>query len=469
MNKIINAAPNAPEKNDLLPVPFILNVTKRRRVKKWPKPFGGICTLIDSREKLLSLAGPFDHTYSQFFKNDHTRCAENFGRANVFVLDVDNTHALNPEEWVGEGDIIDAWEYIREITLSECARLNIQGAKIPTDITPYLVPSGYNMKPKLVLDKNDNPKKDGNGNIMYHAPRPKFHIYIVLAVTIADGKIFDALIKGVIAELNKRCKFQFPLFDPSCSSCANLIFGNTVEGSAAIPLDTTRRIAGKIFGEKITNIVCTPAAFDVENDERAEAAPPVQRAPGGAGIIPQGCRRPTLIKEGGRILRECNGDAEKARPLFDALAEKCVPRLSHKVLDEIFEWLVSTFRPAAPSASKTEWKMMEFIMLYLDNMPEFLKLPQPEPTGTRGDVLWAAYWYGATLKLPGGLGSDRADTIFGFLQRTIDKHFDAAREKSKNISKARNKSEAEKKAEKAFLGLPEVQRLKAEYSHGGGS
>jgi hypothetical protein len=414
---IINDAPNAPKKNNVSSGGFgafhlslaAENADRQNRHNtKYPRR-----VKIDSGEK-LSWAAEFDHCAPKL-KQDY-RKDENFSGADVLFFDVDNGYTEDPNQFVWPRDIIDAWPDIRRIILSARGQ-DLRRAKIPTDISQYLVPSRNNMK-----------EKDGK------AARPKFHVYCPLGITVTDGENFKTLLNAIIAEVNKRCGFE--LFDKKHTGASRFFFANTTgkEGDKAIPLDMARtREAGKLSfdGEKAVSQIYTPAAFDVDNDERAETAPPVQSAGRDVDIIPQGKRNNTMFKEAGQFLRECGGDRKAARALYDKRAEDCRPSLPKDELDRTFESAVKSHIPAPPSAKR---KKLTYIKLHFDSIGPLEKLSP----STQGNVILAVLKYGACGEIPSPV-NEGVDAVIKMFMAQVDRdrasYNERCAQNSQNIKK----------------------------------
>lgn len=133
---------------------------------------------IDSKEGLLQ-AVAFDHVCGEF-KNNY-RGVSNFITSNVVVMDNDNDHTENPDEWITAKDM----------------------AEKLAGLTFAIVPSRNNMI-----------SKDGR------AARPKYHIYI-LCDSYTDAEKYSALKKAV--------QRKFPFLDENATDAARFIYGNKVE------------------------------------------------------------------------------------------------------------------------------------------------------------------------------------------------------------------------------------------------
>lgn len=124
----------------------------------------------------LQEAVKFDHVCAVYRKN--YRSITNFEKSNVVVMDCDNDHSDDPENWVTA-------EKMEEML---------------ADISYALVPSRSHMLPK-------------NGK----EPRPKYHIYFEITET-EDAEYYAAL-KRVLQK-------KFPFFDGNALDAARFIFGS---------------------------------------------------------------------------------------------------------------------------------------------------------------------------------------------------------------------------------------------------
>lgn len=127
-------------------------------------------------------------------KYDHMICkmagglrkTGNFMECDGLMVDVDNTHSENPDAWVTDGDIYDAFPF-----------------------TFYLVNSRNYMKPKR--------KVSSDGKVTFFAPRQKWHVYIPLREPVTDPAEYERLI------LNLLC--LFPYIDVAAIDNARFFFG----------------------------------------------------------------------------------------------------------------------------------------------------------------------------------------------------------------------------------------------------
>lgn len=118
----------------------------------------------------------FDHVAGLFLNN--TRSNTNFIQSDVLVMDIDNDHSENPDEWI-------TVERLKEIF------------------------ADYNFA--LVTSRSHLKAKGGK------APRPKFHIYFQIE-EVADKDIY-------VAMKEELCN-QYKFFDDNAKDAARFFFGN---------------------------------------------------------------------------------------------------------------------------------------------------------------------------------------------------------------------------------------------------
>lgn len=117
----------------------------------------------------------YDHVCGEFKGN--YRSVSNFIRSNVLVMDCDNDHSEDPEDWITP-------EKMDEMM---------------PDVSYAIAPSRNHMK-----------EKDGR------TPRPKFHIYFEIEPT-EDAKYY--------ADLKRSIQSKYPFFDGNALDAARFIFG----------------------------------------------------------------------------------------------------------------------------------------------------------------------------------------------------------------------------------------------------
>lgn len=126
-------------------------------------------------EDELKEAVKLDHVCAEY-KNNY-RSADNFLKSDVIVMDCDNDHTENPDEWITP-------EALDELL---------------TDVSYAIAPSRHNML-----------SKEGK------AARPKFHVYFSIA-ELSDAEEYVAIKRAIHA--------QFPFFDDNALDAARFIYG----------------------------------------------------------------------------------------------------------------------------------------------------------------------------------------------------------------------------------------------------
>lgn len=127
----------------------------------------------------MAKALKFDHVCAEYEKN--YRSAGNFLHSNVVVMDCDNDHSDDPEDWITP-------EKLDELM---------------PDIAYVIAPSRHNLLPK-----------DGK------SPRPRFHVYFLIP------EITDA---AYYAGMKRAIHSVFPFFDGNALDAARFIFGADVD------------------------------------------------------------------------------------------------------------------------------------------------------------------------------------------------------------------------------------------------
>lgn len=133
---------------------------------------------IASGDELKAAVG-YDHVCGEFKKN--YRNISNFIKSNVIVMDCDNDHSDDPDDWI-------TFEKLEEML---------------DDINYAVVPSRNHMK-----------EKDGR------AARPKFHVYFQIEET--DDADYYAAVKKVVQKI-------YPFFDGNALDAARFIFGSDAD------------------------------------------------------------------------------------------------------------------------------------------------------------------------------------------------------------------------------------------------
>jgi len=119
----------------------------------------------------------YDHTMIKF-RGGHCK-GENFEYATAIAFDIDNSHSDNPADWT-----------------------------YPDDIARQL--KKFGVKFLMSASRNHQLTKDGK------APRPKFHVYLLLSVHLLDSDKFVAFCEWCIKTFGA---------DPQVKSKAQKIFG----------------------------------------------------------------------------------------------------------------------------------------------------------------------------------------------------------------------------------------------------
>lgn len=127
----------------------------------------------------LKAAARFDHVCGEFKKN--YRNISNFIRSDVVVMDCDNDHTEDPEDWITFGKLEELFE----------------------EMNYAAVPSRSHMK-----------EKDGK------AARPKFHVYFQIEGT-GDAEYYAALKRAV--------RRMYPFFDDNALDAARFLFGSDAD------------------------------------------------------------------------------------------------------------------------------------------------------------------------------------------------------------------------------------------------
>lgn len=129
---------------------------------------------ITSPEELRD-AVKFDHVCAEYQGN--YRSVGNFARSDVVVMDIDNDHSENPDDWI-----------------------------TPEKLNEMLPDISY----AIAFSRNHMKEKNGK------AARPKFHVYFQI------GELTDA---GKYAAIKRGIKARFPFFDGNALDAARFIFG----------------------------------------------------------------------------------------------------------------------------------------------------------------------------------------------------------------------------------------------------
>ena len=132
----------------------------------------------------LTHAARRDHIAAQM-KDSH-RAKDNFLQADCIMLDLDNTHSEDADEWKTLDDVVDTFP----------------------DVPFYYVKSRNYMKQKV---------KTQNGVNIFYAPREKFHFYFPLSKTYTSHDEYEAIMLKAAG--------LFPFFDLGAAKPAQFFFG----------------------------------------------------------------------------------------------------------------------------------------------------------------------------------------------------------------------------------------------------
>ncbi len=249
----------------------------------------------------LAKALMYDHTEG-LFKGNH-RKNDNFIKSNCIILDFDNTHSEDSQEWKTPEDI----------------------RKSLPDIEFYSCYSRNHMKQKG--DKS---------------PRPKFHIYMPFDTEITDASQIRAIKERIL-------KF-FPYADLAVKDAARLIFG--VYNPDILYFDGVKDII-TFLNEQHTQEPESSQCEISANVEKAERIQPIQEKPREytaptqqhktqqSEIIPEGTRNSTLYKKGIHIFLIAK-TGENAKKMFDNECQKCKPRLPDEECARIWQSLINS-------------------------------------------------------------------------------------------------------------------------------
>lgn len=125
-----------------------------------------------------------DHIAAQMRNN--RRANDNFISADCIMMDLDNTHSEDPEDWVTIDDVSDTFE----------------------DVAFYFIESRNHMKVKQ--------KSNKDGSITYFQARPKYHLYFPLGCEV-DADKYETIATGM--------EMMFPYFDQGADDVAHFFFG----------------------------------------------------------------------------------------------------------------------------------------------------------------------------------------------------------------------------------------------------
>ena len=202
--------------------------------------------VIDNEDDCMEVVA-FDHVCAEF-KNCR-RSNDNFLSCDVDVMDCDNGHSDNPEDWIHPEDLEE---------------------KIGKDVAFAVVTSRNHMKPK-----------DGK------SARPRFHVYFPHD-PVTDGEVCAALKKAI--------QQKFPFFDAKALDSARFIFGHPADsifwhegeitidcivkpqGGREIPQGQRNATMSHFAGRVVKRYGATEKAHEIFMEEAAKCNPPLEDA-----------------------------------------------------------------------------------------------------------------------------------------------------------------------------------------------
>ena len=202
--------------------------------------------VIDNEDDCMEVAA-FDHVCAEF--KGCRRSGDNFLSCDVDVMDCDNSHSDNPEDWIHPEDL---------------------DKKIGKDVAFVVVPSRNNMKPK-----------EGK------SARPRFHVYFPHD-PVTDGEACAALKKAI--------QQKFPFFDAKALDSARFIFGHPADsilwhegeitidcivkpqGGREIPQGQRNATMSHFAGRVVKRYGATEKAHEIFMEEAAKCNPPLEEA-----------------------------------------------------------------------------------------------------------------------------------------------------------------------------------------------
>ena len=202
--------------------------------------------VIDNEDDCMEVVA-FDHVCGEFRK--YRRGRENFLSCDVDVMDCDNDHSDNPEDWIHTEDL---------------------EGKIGKDVAFAVVPSRHNMKPK-----------DGK------SARPRFHVYFPHDPITSEAEC---------AALKKAIRGEFPFFDENAMDSARFIFGHPADsilwhegeitidcivkpqGSREIPQGQRNATMSHFAGRVVKRYGATEKAHEIFMEEAGKCNPPLEDA-----------------------------------------------------------------------------------------------------------------------------------------------------------------------------------------------
>lgn len=223
-----------------------------------------------------------DYTAVKF--KDGFRSNKNFIRADVVILDIDNNHSDDPEQWVMPKMILEAFPNVR---------LGIH------------------------FSRNHMKEKDGK------AARPRFHV-IFMAEPITDARLYSEIAKS-IARL-------FPYFDTNALDAARFFFGTEnpevqfCEGDMSI----TEFLKQQGCYPTLNQLKASPSASYTETMKPTASVPQISQR-----LIPEGQRNTTLYMFAVRQLKRY-GCTQEVYDSYRSQAALCDPPLGESEIKTIW-------------------------------------------------------------------------------------------------------------------------------------
>lgn len=202
--------------------------------------------VIDNEDDCMEVVA-FDHVCAEF--KGCRRSGDNFLSCDVDVMDCDNSHSDNPEDWIHPADL---------------------EREIGEDVAFAAVPSRNNMKPK-----------EGK------SARPRFHVYFPHD-PVTDGEACTALKKAI--------QQKFPFFDAKALDSARFIFGHPADailwhegeitidcivkpqGGREIPQGQRNATMSHFAGRVVKRYGAAEKAHEIFMEEAGKCNPPLEDA-----------------------------------------------------------------------------------------------------------------------------------------------------------------------------------------------
>ena len=260
-----------------------------------------------------ALKEAFSHDYVCAEYRGNYRNADNFIRSTCLAFDVDNDFSDDPAEWLTPDDVRDAFPGV-----------------------------------EMIVHFSRSHMKAKNGR----PPRPKFHVFFPIEECTGAEEY---------AAMKQRVYEYFPYFDAQALDAARFFFGTEnpeiecFEGtllSEYLLLGTgeaSKRSQCSEFARKGTSSYAPASPSELsDNEDNLSTEPcvlspvscisspePCVLTPVFSSPIPQGQRNTTMYSIAVKVLKRF-GDTDKARDLFLAEAERCVPPLDSEELAAIW-------------------------------------------------------------------------------------------------------------------------------------